>query len=111
MAAEEDRAPGRFIWRSCGRSFWTRFGPLSVSVSARGSRAKGTLRWRVSDVFGNHHLGAGVYDDLDDAILEAETIAVRAAERLLPSMRERWRPAPRPSNAAALSSSAERAKP
>lgn len=80
------RDPGLFVWEECGRSFVTHFGGLGVSVSSRGSAANGTKVWRVTDVFGNKHLG-GDWKALDDAILEAEALAVREGRALFGNMR------------------------
>jgi hypothetical protein len=77
-----------FVWEECGRSFVTRFGALSVSVKGQGSLAKGSKRWRVADIFGNLHLGGG-WKSLDDAILEAEALAVREGTALLGNVRRK----------------------
>lgn len=63
-----------YEWEKMGRSYVVFFGPLSCSVSWRGSDARGDKRWWVSDVFGNRHMSRQSYDNLDDAILEAETL-------------------------------------
>lgn len=81
------RDPGLFVWVECGRSFVARFGALSISVKGIGSDAKGTRRWRVGYIFGNAHLGGG-WKTLDDAILEAEAIAVREARALGANLRQ-----------------------
>jgi hypothetical protein len=71
-----------FKWRKIGRSHVARFGRLSVSVVERGSRKTG-YRWRVSDVFGNGHLGGDWHSKLDRALDEAERIAEREARALM----------------------------
>ena len=81
MKEPERRQPGRFVWRECGRAFVTDFGKLHVSVRRKGRRGV-DLRWRVAEVFGAQFLGSGWHDTLDDAILEAESLAIREAGEL-----------------------------
>lgn len=81
------RDPGLFLWEECGRSFVVRFGLLSIRVVGRGSFAKGTKKWRVDDIFGNQHFH-GEWKVLDDAILEAESLALREANALVGNMRQ-----------------------
>lgn len=95
-AIPEERQPGRFIWRQCGRAFVTNFGHLSVSVRRKGRRGV-DLRWRVDEVFGAKFLAEEWHEMLDDAILEAEALAIREANclyrNLLAARRARTRSA------------------
>ena len=86
MKEPEIRQPGRFVWRECGRAFITDFGKLHVSVRRRG-RCGVDLQWRVAEVFGAQFLGSGWRDTLDDAILEAEALAIRETGLLERNMR------------------------
>ena len=75
MSRPNLRQPGRFLWHRIGNSFVARFGKFQVSVSKRG-RSGVNLVWRVRDVFWNSWLGQGDHESIDDAILEAEAIAL-----------------------------------
>jgi hypothetical protein len=76
--------PGLFEWRKCGRSWIADIGKLDLEVNERGSVRRG-LRWRVRSVLGAQNFGGGWRESVEDAILEAETIAVREA---LPALRK-----------------------
>jgi hypothetical protein len=91
-------ADPRFDWQESGRAFVARFGNLSVSVRRLGGEAKGDLRWRVDNVFGNPHLGGEWHEGLSGlttAMREAERIAIREAAALARHFIEPW-PAPSP---------------
>ena len=76
--------PGLFEWRKSGRAWVADIGSLSLIVNERGSQAKG-LRWRVREILGASNWGSGWLDSVEDAILEAEAIAIREA---LPALRK-----------------------
>jgi hypothetical protein len=75
-----------FYWRPSGHSYVARFGKLSVSVRAKGSKARGDQQWIVDEVFGAHFLGTG-WTDLDSAKAEAEFLAIREARALSARLR------------------------
>jgi len=82
MALSSDqRQPGLFVWSKTGRRFVAYVGNLKVTIVARG-RKGATRRWHVADVFGHQWLSHGDHAELDDAILEAEGLALREAKTL-----------------------------
>jgi hypothetical protein len=87
------RTPGRFVWERSGRQYVTRFGRFTASVVMDGSQAKGTLRFRTGDIFGNPFIGSREWKTCDDAILEAEPLIIIAADELWSAMkvRRKWR--------------------
>lgn len=76
-----------FVWEESGLSVVARFGNLSASVRKLGSVARGDVRWKVGDVFGQHHLGAGWTPWKDVAIAEAERLILREAKALWPAVK------------------------
>ncbi len=78
--------PGKFVWEKSGNSYVATFGRLTCAVSRKGRRGV-NLRWRVADIFGNHHMGGGWKEDLDEVILDAEKLLEEQVRALPISVR------------------------